>query len=276
MAADMFSRQGGVIPLNARRTRNNDNADNADGASPDYSVRAVRRVCTILDLLQESVGSVPLSVLAAATGTPKSTVFRYMRTLEEFRFVERDAATASYRLGLGFVGMQSRLLEVLRERARPWLERLRDELDETANLGVLDGDQVIYVDLVESRRTVRHAASQGDHDPLHSTALGKAIASELDTEQVRDLLAGAGMARHTPNTITDIDTYLSELERVRRVGHAVEDGEHEVDGRCVAVPIRGVRLPAAISLSAPAARFTVHDVERAAEALHEVVDHLGE
>lgn len=279
MAADMVARQGGVIPLNARRTRNNDNADNADDASqpagPDYSVRAVRRVCTILDLLQESVGVVPLSVLAAATGTPKSTVFRYMRTLEEFRFVERDAATGSYRLGLGFVGMQSRLLEVLRERARPWLERLRDELDETANLGVLDGDQVIYVDLVESRRTVRHAASQGDRDPLHSTALGKAIASELDTEQVRDLLEGAGMARHTPNTITDIDTFLSELEKVRRVGHAVEDGEHEVDGRCVAVPIRGVRLPAAISLSAPAARFTVHDVERAAEALHEVVDHLG-
>ncbi|MPY81563.1 MAG: helix-turn-helix domain-containing protein, partial [Actinophytocola sp.] len=115
----------------------------------------MQRVCTILDLLQESVDGVSLPVLAAATGTPKSTVYRYLWTLERLRYVERDPETGTYRLGLGFVGMQSRHLEALRERARPWLEQLRDEHDETVNLGILDGDRVIYVDIVESTRNVR-------------------------------------------------------------------------------------------------------------------------
>lgn len=241
----------------------------------DYTVRAVQRVCAILNLLQETVDGVPLPALAAATELPKSSAFRYLWTLENHRYVERNPETGLFRLGLGFVGMQSRHLEVLRGRGRPWLEKLRDEHDESANLGILDGDRVIYLDIVESKRSVRLAASRGDRDPLHSTALGKAIAAHMDRQRVRELLERAGMEQRTPNTITDIDTYLDELEKVRRVGYAVDDGENELDGRCVAVPILGTRLPAAISLSAPAARFTVRDVERAAKALHEVAEQLG-
>jgi len=270
-----------VSPLATGRQQSNGKAgDNGrEGVSQreerDYTVRAVQRVCAILNLLQESVDGVPLPVLATETGLPKSSAFRYLWTLENHRYVERDPETGLFRLGLGFVGMQSRHLEVLRERARPWLEKLRDEHDESANLGLLDGDRIIYVDIVESNRGVRLAAKRGDRDPLHATALGKAIAAHLDEDRVRELLDRAGMDQRTPNTITSIDTYLDELAKVRRVGYAVDNGENELDGRCVAVPILGTRLPAAISLSAPSARFTVQDVERAATALKNVAEHLG-
>lgn len=259
-----------------RRKRKKDSEDGSPTEERDYTVRAVQRVCAILNLLQESVdGGVPLPAVAVATGLPKSSAFRYLWTLENHRYVERNPDTGLFQLGLGFVGMQSQHLEVLRERARPLLERLRDEHDESANLGILDGNTVIYLDIVESRRTVRLAASRGDRDPLHSTALGKAIAGQLSDDRVRELLDQTGMDYRTPNTITTVSGYLDELAKVRRVGYAVDNGENELDGRCVAVPILGTRLPAAISLSAPAARFPIQAVEPAAKALQDAALQLG-
>ncbi|WP_312871510.1 IclR family transcriptional regulator [Amycolatopsis acididurans] len=249
------------------------NPEPDDAASPedrDYSLRAVDRVCAILDLLQQSVDGISLNTVVEATGMPKSSAYRYLWTLEQHRYVERDEETGLCRLGLGFLGMQSRHLELLRECARPWLEKLRDDFGETANLGVLDSDRIIYVDIVESRRGVRLSASRGDRDPLHSTALGKAIAAHLAEDRIRDVLARSGMPRRCTNTITSIDDYLTELASVRGLGYAVDNLENEADGRCVAVPLLGASIPAAISLSAPAARFPAKDVGKAAKALLEV------
>ncbi|MEU6646088.1 IclR family transcriptional regulator [Saccharomonospora sp. NPDC046836] len=248
--------------------------ETAPGEERDYTVRAVERVCSILNLLQQSIDGVSLIEVGQATELPKSSAFRYLWTLEAHRYVERDAQTGLYRLGLGFVGMQSRHLEVLRERARPWLEELRDEFEETTNLGILDGDQVIYVDIVESRHKVRLAASRGERDPLHSTALGKAIASQLPDARVRDLLARTGMEQHSDNTITSAEAFHDELAKVRRLGYAVDNGENAPDGRCVAAPLLGTQLPAALSISAPAARFTLKDVEKAAKRLLEVAQQI--
>lgn len=267
-----------VSPLPARRAPQRGQPAPSGDATPaeerDYSVRAVERVCSILNLLQESIDGVSLIDVAQITDLPKSSAFRYLWTLEAHRYVERDPESGRYRLGLGFLGMQSRQLEVLRQRARAWLEKLRDELEETVNLGILDGDSVIYLDIVESRRGVRLAARRGHRDPIHSTALGKAIAAYLPQERVRDILHHAGMPRRTANTITDPDDYVAELARVRRNGHAVDNGENEIDGRCVAVALSGTRLPAALSLSAPAARFPLQDVESVAETLRKVAEQI--
>ncbi|MFD4250566.1 IclR family transcriptional regulator [Amycolatopsis thermoflava] len=254
------------------RGRKQDPEDSPSGAgSPeeerDYSVRAVERVCLILNLLQESVDGITLNEVAQTTGLPKSSAFRYLWTLENHRYVERDEEHGLFRLGLGFVGMQSRHLEILRERARPTLESLRDEFGETANLGLLDGDRIIYIEIVESRRGVRLAAARGDHDYLHSTALGKAIAAHLPEDRVRQLLENTGLPARTANTITSIDDYLDELAKVRRVGYAVDNGENEIDGRCVAAPLLATHLPAAISVSGPASRFTMQDVKKVAKTL---------
>ncbi|MTD56998.1 helix-turn-helix domain-containing protein [Amycolatopsis sp. RM579] len=232
------------------------------------------RVCAILDLLQQSVDGITLNTVVEATGMPKSSAYRYLWTLEQHRYVERDEETGLCRLGLGFLGMQSRHLELLREAARPWLEQLRDEFGETSNLGVLDSDRIIYVDIIESRRGVRLAAARGDRDPVHSTALGKAITAHLTEDRVRGLLARSGMPPRTAATITTVDQYLAELEGVRTLGYAVDNLENEVDGRCVAVPLLGTSVPAAISLSAPAARFPAKDVGRAAKALLDIATRI--
>ncbi|MGH9243746.1 MAG: IclR family transcriptional regulator [Acidimicrobiales bacterium] len=235
-------------------------------ASP-YSVRAVERVLDILDALHGSSDGVSLGDVARAVGMPKSSTFRYLSTLEARSYVERDSATNTFHLGMAFVSAHTRRLEALAAAARPVLEQLRDRYDETINLGVLERGRVVYLEIVESRRGMRFAARRGDREPIHSTALGKAIAASLDENRIRAILGAEGMPQRTARTLTDPDRFVEAVERVRREGFALDDRENEEDGRCVAVPLPGIVLPAAISLSAPAARFSADDAGKAARTL---------
>lgn len=243
-------------------------------AESAYSIRSVERVCDILNLLGESADGVSLIEVAKATGLPKSSAFRYLATLEARRYVERDAVSGDFRLGLAINALQARELERLIQRARPYLEALRDELGETVNLGRLDGTRVVYLDIVESPRAMRLAARAGDHDFLHSTALGKAIGAHLPEARVREILAAEGMPSFTPRTMGDPEDYLKALEQVRRRGYSVDDGENEPNARCVAVGIPG-RAEEAISVSAPGARLTRDAVPTVARRLAEVARRLG-
>jgi IclR family transcriptional regulator, acetate operon repressor len=249
-------------------------AEDPDPSSTSYSIRAVERVCDLLDLAQRSTDGFALVDVVEATGLPKSSAFRYLSTLEARRYLERDDATGRFRVGPGLLPLQGRQLDALAARARPLLESLRDRFEETINLGVLDGNGIVYLEIIESQKSMRLAARKGDRDHLHSTALGKAIATLLTPERVRQILEAEGMPAMTEATITDVDTYLQELGATRSRGYALDNGENEEDGRCVAVPLVGSALPTAISLSAPAARFPLADVGQVAEALSGVASAL--
>lgn len=235
--------------------------------SSAYSIRAVERVCDLLDLAQRSPDGFSPNEVVEATGLPKSSAFRYLATLEARRYLQRDESTGTFRVGPSLLPLPGRQLDVLAARARPLLEALRDRFEETINLAMLDGDRVVYVEIIESQKSMRLAARRGDRDHVHCTAVGKAIATLLPLEQVRSILEHEGMPAKTDVTITDIDSFLQELGATRTRGYALDNGENEEDGRCVAVPLRDVGLPTAISLSAPASRFPMNAVEQVAEAL---------
>jgi IclR family acetate operon transcriptional repressor len=122
---------------------------------------------------------------------------------------------------------------------------------------------------------MRLAARTGDRDPLHSTALGKAIAAQMPEPEVLDILRTEVMPQLTAATITDERTFLEQLEQVRQKGFALDNRENEEDGRCVAVAIPGARIRAAISMSAPAVRFPMEDVREVADALTETAAALA-
>jgi IclR family acetate operon transcriptional repressor len=243
----------------------------ADGGGERYSVRAVVRVMDILDLLQDSPDGRSLLEVSKALGLPRSSAYRYLSTLETRGYVQRDGANGTYRFGLAFLQTVDRDLDVLAARARPVMEELRDRMGETINLGVLAGNRIVYLEILESNKAVRLAARRGDRDPIHSTALGKAIASRMSTEAVAAILAAEGMPRRTSKTITDETRYLRELTKIRRQGFAFDVGENEEDGRCVAVPFQNGRLLAAISLSAPEARLEADLMEDVAAELMSAV-----
>lgn len=239
-----------------------------------YSVRAVERVADILDTLQEAAAPVSLVRLASVTGLPKSSVFRYLATLEARGYVDRDPESGDFTLGLALPTHQQRFA-TLAARARPVLERLRDRFGETVNLGVLDGERVLYLEIVESPKTMRLAAHPGDRDFVHSTAVGRAFAAELPEDEVRRILAAAGMPALTPRTITGVDELLRVLEDVRKQGYALDDEENEEGARCVAVAIPGARVPTGISISAPAVRLSREQAERIAAVLADEAAYLA-
>jgi IclR family transcriptional regulator, acetate operon repressor len=240
-----------------------------------YSIRAVQRVCNILDLIQESPEGFSLTQVAEVTQFPKSSAYRYLATLESRRYVMRDPITGLFRIGPAFLPLQSRQLAVLADRARPYLTALRDQFEETVNLGILDGYRVSYVEIIESPHSVRLAAREGDRDQLHCTALGKAIATTLDNDRVAMILEAEGMPQRTPRTITSVTQYLDDLAGCRRQGYAIDDRENEPDGRCVAVPLSGTGMMAAISISAPSSRLAMDDVADVARALEEAARSLA-
>ena len=231
-------------------------------------IRAVVRTCAIIRLVSEGgEDGVSLIDLAKAVGLPKSSTHRYVQVLEGEGFVERDGQTSKYRLGIGFMSLQASHVERLVQRTRPILAKIRDSFDETVNLGMLIGNQIVYLDILESSRAMRLAARKGDTENIHATALGKAIAATLLDVEVIELLRRSGMPRRTARTITTEGEYLHELERVRSAGYAVDDCENEQEGRCVAVFVPRLTIPTAISVSGIASRFSIEQTYEVANNL---------
>ncbi|RAK60763.1 IclR family transcriptional regulator [Phenylobacterium hankyongense] len=230
--------------------------------------RSVARTCAILRLVgQGEDEGVSLLDVAAATELPKSSAHRYLQVLEAEGFVERDARSSRYRLGIGLMALQTGFVDRLIQRTRPFLAKVRDRYDETVNLGMLVGHQIVYLDILESARTMRLAARRGDTESIHATALGKAIAAHRSDQEVLALLRRGGMPRLTGRTITEPEEFLRELERVRASGYAVDDRENEPEGRCVAVFVPGLSTPTAISLSGVASRFPMEKAQEVADSL---------
>jgi IclR family acetate operon transcriptional repressor len=260
-----FPRRDSVSRVSSRRSLGE--------TSAPYSIRAVDRVIDVLDALRGRPRGASLAQVAAAADLPRSSAFRYLATLEARGYVERDGTEGVYRLRSVFAARSRRDLAAV---ARPLLEELRHRFQETINLGVLDGNVVAYLEIVESPMAIRFAARPGDRNAIHSTALGKALAAQLRDEDVRWILAAEGMAPVTPRTITDEEEYLRDLASVRRRGFALDDGENEEGGGCVAVAVRGADVPAAISLSAPAARLSPDRIAEVAAALSTTAARLAE
>lgn len=244
-------------------------------AGSAYPIRSVDRVCDILDTLANAPDGVTLTEVADATGLPKSSAFRYLSALEARHYVQRGHDAVTYRLGLAFRPQHTRGITRLAELARPALERLRDRIEETTNLGLLDGTSIVHSVVCESPQMMRLAARVGERGYVHATALGKAMAAGLPEDRVRSLIAVSGMPRFTDATITDLPTLLDELQKVREQGYAVDEQENQEGGRCVAVAIPGLGFAAAVSVSALAARFDATEVPVVARALRRVAKDLS-
>jgi DNA-binding IclR family transcriptional regulator len=221
-------------------------------------VRSVRRAVRILEAFREG-SSHTVTGLARELALPKSSVYELVSTLASEGLLVKEDSTNRYRLGLRLVELARAAdddLEV-HQVAHPLIEKLRDELNETVQLTVLDGEEILYVDGCESARQLRTFFQFGDRAPLHCTALGKAILANLPSEQRERYLRRRALKAFTPGTLTDPAALRRELDRTAARGYSVDDMEHEEDVRCVGAPIRDRdgRTFASISVSGPAHRL---------------------
>ncbi|WP_137120615.1 IclR family transcriptional regulator [Segeticoccus rhizosphaerae] len=238
------------------------------GVRPGTSgrIQSVERAFAVLEAMVDAGGAISLTDLSDAVRLPLPTIHRLLRTFVELGYV-RQEPSRQYVLGPGLIRLGETSSLALGTWARPHLARLVDELGESANLAMLEGDRVVYVGQVPSRHSMRMFTEVGRQVPAHCTAVGKAMLARESADQVRTLLDRAGMLAQTEHTITTPDAMFEELDRVRRDGYAMDNGEQEVGVRCVGVAVPEAPFRVAMSVSGPATRISDAFVQRAVPQL---------
>lgn len=234
-------------------------------SSSRYTIQVLAKALDLLEVLGQERAGLTLAELAKRLELPKSSVFRYLVTLEARGYVEKLPETERYRLGLRLFEMGNLVASHfdVTEFALPFMRRLVETFRETVNLAVLYQGEVVYLQILESTRSMRMSAQPGQRNLCHSTALGKALLAYLPEAEVRAIIAQHGLPALTPRTITTEEQLWEELARVRHRGYAVDDIENEENVRCVAAPIFNHRDEpiAAISISGPADRMPYAQME---------------
>jgi IclR family acetate operon transcriptional repressor len=237
-------------------------------------VQSVSRVLDVLEVVANAGGQMSLSEIAAASGVPLPTIHRLARTLVDRGYM-RQLPNRQYALGPRLIPLGEVAGAMLGTWARPVLEELVTELGESANLAALDGDRAVYIGQVQSTHSMRMFTEVGRRVYLHCTGVGKALLSLLSDDEARSLVTRAGMPAQTLHTITDRDTLITALHRIRRDGYAVDEGEQEVGVRCVAVPVVSEHTRMAVSVSGPAVRMGSAVVDRAIPLLTKASQRLA-
>lgn len=239
----------------------------AGATRPTGTVQSLERALDVIEALARAERALGVGELAEDTGLPQGTVHRLLQTLHARGYVRR-ADARKYSLGTGAFRLGDAAQRALVRTARPYLADLVRLSGETANLAILEGDDVVYVDQVASPHTLRMFAEVGRHVPPHSTAVGKVLLAALPRDRAVALLRRTRLPARTPATITDPEAFLAELDRVRSQGWATDEEEQESGVRCIAVPVgRDGRVVAALSVSGPADRFTAAASDGLVEAM---------
>lgn len=222
----------------------------------------------ILEVLagDEAAKGLTLTELSRLLGMHRTTLFRFLTTLNARGYVDRDPVTDRYTLGVRSLMLASSFLENLeiRQVARPILVSLCDQTQELVHLTVLDHDEVVTIERVESKQPVSLHTEVGVRRPAYCTAAGKAIMAFLPASEV-DRILERGLPAITPNTLTSPEALRRQLTDVHRDGFAIDDGERVMEVRCAAAPVfdhEGIVL-GAVSLAAPASRMTMEQLSEA-------------
>lgn len=239
----------------------------ADPAGPT-GVQSVARALDLLEIVAERGGAMQISEIAVVSGLPLPTIHRLVRTLIDRGYM-RQLPNRRYSLGSRLIPLGEVAGAMLGTWARPVLTGLVQELGESANLAVLDGDLMMYVGQVPSTHSMRMFTEVGRRVYAHCTGVGKAVLSQLPDDQVRALVARTGLPAQTPHTITDADKLVEALHQIRQDGYAMDDGEQEVGVRCVALPVPSESSRMAVSVSGPAPRMTPELLARAIPLLEQ-------
>ena len=195
----------------------------------------------------------------------KSTVHRFLATMEKIGIVEKNKNNGKYRLGLKLFELGSAvcLKEILIDRAREYLEDLHWYLNETVHLAMLKDGKIAYLDKIVADRNFVIVSGIGKRLPAHCTGLGKAMLAFLPRKDVERIIKKHGLPRFTKNTITSKKKLFEELKTIRERGYAIDNEEIEDGLRCIAAPIfdGNGKVVAAVSISGPVSRINEKTIE---------------
>lgn len=244
------------MPASPRSSRTQADAGPAEGqADGSASVKSARRVLDILELLSASTDGLKFPQIADLLGVPKSSLHALLATLHARKWIGFDETSRSYRIGMraweaGQGYLKARDLALI---ADEHLHAARTELNETIQLGILEGVEVLYIAKVDADRPFRLISRAGMRLPAWATGLGKVLLAYLPAAELRRRMEGVEFERFTANTVTSLAQLERILEQIRSDGIGRDQGEHTPFVYCVAAPVRDVsgNVVAAMSCCLP-------------------------
>lgn len=248
----------------------------------DRHSRLLQRGLDILEFLAAQCHPIGIRELAQRVELSPSTCHRLLHILQKRGYVQQDATTRLWTLGLKPLELGMRQLNNagLPSVARPYLIELMRATHETVFLGVRDGDHIVYIDTILSEQAIRTDVTLGSRWPLHSGALGKVLLSAMPDAEIERILAGPLQA-FTASTIVDPQRLRSEIARIRTCGYALNRGETVTGIFCAAAPLydRSGQVAAAIGAAGPEQRIGEANIPRFIQLVtttaQQISAHLG-
>ena len=235
-------------------------------------MKSIDKFFKILNLLEVN-SNLRLKEISDILNLDKATVHRFLKILLEQEFVRKNFETNRYSLGLRFLNISTKIIEGLNIKtiAQPYLAELKELTGETIHLAMFDGSNVIYIDKIESTKSVRIGSRIGSKAQFYCTALGKTILSFQDSKVKIKIFDDFKFIPMTKNTITDKKTLLQELNEIKRNGYGVDNSENKEEVCCIAAPIfnHDKNVNYAISISAIKTRTNVNKLLEYKEVLIE-------
>lgn len=247
-------------------------------------MQALQRGLAILDLVGSFEEPVRFTALLEASGLPKGTLHRILRTLCDARYLALDEANQTYRLGSRPFQLAHRVWDQfdLRGAARPELQRLAELSQEAVRLGIIDGSEVLYIDQCDVPRQVRLSNGVGARFAIHATALGKAIAAYMPRDLRQQMFSEADLKSFTDHTIIQPSEIDRQLNIIKARGYAISIGEQHADVSAVAAPVldHRARPIGAVGIVGPSYRLgeeVLHSYGREViEAARRISGNIGE
>jgi IclR family pca regulon transcriptional regulator len=249
-----------------------------------HVIDAVERALRALQVFSAEHPTLTLSECAALIGLSRGTTRRILITFEDLGFISHSGrqfflTPRVLQLGYGYLASLP-----FWDHAQPHMRDLADAVQESCSVATLDGEDIVYVARVPSRRHPALTLSVGSRLPAYATSMGHVLLAGLSDPELRHYIETADLKALTSRTIIDRDKLLAELLKVRRQGYSINDQEREMGVRSVAAPIkdRTGRVIAALNASTNAARTPLKilrdeitpKVKRAAEIISDELAYL--
>jgi DNA-binding IclR family transcriptional regulator len=225
----------------------------------EYIIQAVSHALDLLEQFHDDIDELGVTELSKRLKLHKNNVFRLLATLESRGYIEQNKATENYRLGLKALELGQTFIKQmgLLRQAKPILEKMVADCNETCYVAIFKEGHVVYLDVVETDMTVRVVSRVGSRLPAYCTAAGKVYLAHMSEEEISEILPKNDFQTYTKTTIKNRTELGKELQEIAEQGYALDREELDLGVHCIAAPIRDYtrRIVGSISISGPTMRL---------------------
>ncbi|WP_251551572.1 IclR family transcriptional regulator [Neobacillus muris] len=193
----------------------------------------------ILTYLTEKDTPQTLNQIAKGAGLTNPTTLKILDTLTAIGYVRKDEETKKFKLGPSLIRYANRAMDQfdIKDLAQPYLKQLQAETGETVHLGIKNGSHIVYIDKLESNKPICLYSQIGKNLPLYCSAMGKAMLAEQMDSEIETYISETELTRFTQYTITEKQPFMEEINRIRKLGYAFDNREHEEEVFCIGMSL---------------------------------------